>query len=192
MFSSFSSFTLPVGILRASAVLAMTWMLSGSDCNGPSVAGDFPDGPRWDLTGTWSFEVDVTKAPGTCSSEENEPPWTAQVEIVQTDPDPSDPDNPENVVATGPWNSDPGTGDHVLRGTTQFDQLSPGGVDRVVIEGSWPEDGGTTEARFQLTTNDGVGGLEMSGTESWDWSESDGDSCNDGRSEVAASKNPNP
>ena len=128
-----------------------------------------PDPPSANLTGTWTFTVDITVETGACAGN-NEPTWVASVEIVQ---------NENEVSATSEWNSLPGSGLHEFGGTLSGNQL--------VIDGSYPEGTGTTLALYQLTVS--PDGDSMSGTETWTYLGDEG-TCSDSMSEVTATRNP--
>jgi hypothetical protein len=128
-----------------------------------------PNPPSTNLTGTWTFTVDITLETGICAGN-NEPTWEATVEIAQ---------NGNAVTATSNWNSLPGSGPHEFGGTLSGNQL--------VIDGSYPEGAGTTLALYQLTVSQD--GNSMTGTETWTYFD-DGGTCSDSMSEVTATRNP--
>jgi len=115
-----------------------------------------------DVSGIWVLTVDVTVANGLCAGEENEPPYTTTITIIQDGEFLS----VEVEDSTETWQG-------ALLGHA------------VGFEGTKEEDDGTTTAGFALIVNEDA--TRMEGVELWSWKGEFGD-CPDGESTVTATR----
>lgn len=116
-----------------------------------------------DISGEWTFLIDVTETRGACAGEEHDRVDPETVTIQQEG---------DLLTVTGlNGNDPPWTG-----------QL----VDNMVtFSGERNEDGGRTAAKFILSVDDAAS--RLTGIEEWTWS-GPGGSCPDGLSEVSAQR----
>jgi len=114
-----------------------------------------------DVSGVWTFLIDVTEAKGTCSGEEDEKVEPNEVTIRQ---------DGVTLTVTGLNNTDPPWQGEIV-------------ANSVTFAGERDEDGGRTIAAFTLTVDDAA--ATLAGIEVWSWS-GPGGGCADARSEVSA------
>lgn len=119
--------------------------------------------PLLDISGIWTFFVDVTETGGACAGEQNEPVAAEPVTIVQ---------DGDVLTVTGLNGNDPPWQGRIEENLVTF-------------SGERNEDDGRTVASFVLTVSDD--GKQLSGIEEWTWS-GPGGSCNDSLSEVSAGR----
>ena len=116
-----------------------------------------------DVAGVWAFLIDVTRARGICSGEEDEKVQDEEVTIRQ---------DGTTLSVTGLNRDDPPWEGEIVDNTVTFG-------------GERDEDRGRTTAMFTLTVDDA--GTMMSGEEVWAWS-GPGGSCRNSLSEVTAER----
>ena len=114
-----------------------------------------------DVSGVWAFLIDVTKATGICSGEENEKVQAEEVTIHQ---------DGAVLIVTGLNETDPPWQGEIVGNTVTFG-------------GERDEDRGRTTAMFTLTVDDD--GATFTGEEVWAWT-GPGGSCSNSLSEVSA------
>jgi hypothetical protein len=143
-------------------VAAIAALVGATACNSNSVSpGDD------ELSGSWTFVIDVTTATGVCAGEELAPVDVSIATIAHSG---------ASVSITGPWGST--SGSETLNGNLTGDVVSVGG--------SYAEDGGTTTATHTLTVSSDRN--SMSGTEAWSWI-GPGGSCPGSAPTVTATRN---
>lgn len=116
-----------------------------------------------DVSGEWTFMIDVTETRGACAGEENEPVGQETVTISQ---------DGDILTVTGLNGTDPPWQGQIVDNTVTF-------------QGERDEDGGRTVAFFALTVDDD--GTRLTGIEEWTWS-GPGGNCPDSLSTVTAER----
>jgi len=143
------------------APAAITTPNSTAATTAPTSAATTTEPAALDVSGEWSFVIDVTETSGVCAGEEDENVEPRLVTIRQEG---------DALTVTGlnaghpPWKG-------VISGST------------VTFGGARDEDQGTTRASFTLTFDVETG--TFTGAEAWSW-EGQGQSCPTGASEVTA------
>ncbi|MBZ0150474.1 MAG: hypothetical protein K8J09_03010 [Planctomycetes bacterium] len=135
---------------------------------------EIADDIGFDLSGSWSLTVDVTTASGVCAGDENDPPSTDTVAVVQ---------DGVGVELTGVQGSSANLLSGVLYPPRHGSDLA-----FLVLDGEVEEDGGTTTIHYELDVYSSGGVLHLDGTEDWFWNGS-AQSCS-GTSTVTAVRLP--
>ena len=134
----------------------------------PPVATEAPPPPTTeagpiDVSGVWTFVIDVTETRGACAGEEDEPVDPDTVTIEQ---------DGDVLTVTGLNGNDPPWSGQITG-------------NQVTFAGERDEDDGRTTALFVLTVDDA--GTVFGGIEEWTWS-GPGGSCPDSLSDVTADR----
>ena len=116
-----------------------------------------------DVSGVWTFVIDVTETRGACAGEEDEPVDPDTVTIEQ---------DGDVLTVTGLNGNDPPWSGQITG-------------NQVTFAGERDEDDGRTTALFVLTVDDA--GTVFGGIEEWTWS-GPGGSCPDSLSDVTADR----
>lgn len=121
-----------------------------------------------DMSGMWTFIIDVTEAYGQCAGEEEEVPRSEQINIEQ---------NGWDLTLSGFL----GNPTNILTGGIALEDE----VWIITVTGNYPEGLGTTIPTYRLEVNSGT---DLSGVETWTWTGGVG-TCPPGKSIITATKN---
>ena len=152
----------PTGAPTLPAPAPATTSAPATTTQAPAATTTTEPGPI-DVSGVWTFIIDVTKTGGACAGEEDEPVDPKTVTIKQEG---------DVLTVTGLNGTDPPWQGQIVDNTVTF-------------AGERDEDRGRTVASFTLTVDEAT--MQLTGIEEWTWS-GPGGTCPGSLSEVSAER----